>query len=157
MRRSKTKEAKTVWGRFPYSPAKSRIRDFEVDREAIDMRFVFKICIIRVLRNKIGRRTICFDLDIFIGDVTSVGVVGGVVTCIGAVVGAGGEVGWDRSPALHVADNEMTADRGGISGCSKAGLCFLSVAPTRSGESACVRRGWRFPRVVGVLVCIGLG
>ena len=160
MRGSKAREATTVGGRFPYSPAKSRSGDFEVGREANDLGLGFKMCMTRVLRKKIKRRTICFDLDIFVRDVTSVGVVGGVVTGIGAVggrVGAGSEVGWYRSPALHVADNEMRADRGGISRFSKASLRVLSVAPARSGESACRRRGWRFSRVVWELVCIRLG
>ncbi len=62
-------------GRFPYSPAKSRSKDFEVAREAIDRGLGFKMCIIRVLRKKIKRRTICFYLDVDVGDVTSVGVV----------------------------------------------------------------------------------
>ncbi len=160
MRGSKSREATTVWGRFPYSPAKSRSVNFAVDREAINMGLDFKMCITRVFRKRIKRRTICFYLDVVVGDVTSVGVVGGVVTGIGAVVGrvgAGGEVGWYRSPALHVADNEMRADRGKISRFSKSSLCVLTVAPARSGESACRRRGWRFSRVVCELVCIGLG
>ena len=95
-----------------------------------------------------------------VGDVTSVGDVGGFVTGIGPVVGrvgTGREVGWYRSSALHVADNEMRADRGEISRFSKASLRVLSVAPARSGESACRRRGWRFSRFVCELVRIRLG
>ncbi len=50
----------------------------------------FKMWIVRVLRRRIKRRTICFYLDLVVGDVTSVGVVGGVVIGIGAVVGSVG-------------------------------------------------------------------
>jgi hypothetical protein len=140
VRGSKAREATTVGGRFPYSPAKSRSGDFEVGREANGLGLVLKICTTRVLRKRVKRRTIGFYLDVVVGDVTSGRDVGGFVTGIGPVVGrvgAGREVGWYRSSVLHVADNEMRADRGGISRFSKASLRVLSVAPARSGESAC--------------------